>query len=199
MNTTLAESAVSTEASDGTTTTYLVDGNNPTGYAQILEELNGASLRKSYTLGLDVISQFEDASYRDTFVYDGHGSTRVLIRDNAGNEIYDYDAYGNAIGFEPATASTSILYSGEQTDASGRQYLRARYYDPGTGRFNRLDDFEGNDDDPQSLHKYLYVGGDPILFADPSGRTLTIASTQATISVSATHDAQLKARRFLRD
>jgi RHS repeat-associated protein len=67
-------------------------------------------------------------------------------------------------------AATSLLYSGEFTDAAtGQQYLRARFYDPSTGRLNRLDPFAGNMNDPQSLHKYAYVHGDPIQNIDPSG------------------------------
>jgi RHS repeat-associated protein len=63
------------------------------------------------------------------------------------------------------------LYSGEQFDSKiGQQYLRARYYDPATGRFNRLDPFFGNLNDPLSLHKYLYVHNDPINGVDPSGK-----------------------------
>jgi hypothetical protein len=53
------------------------------------------------------------------------------------------------------------------------QYLRARYYDPSTGTFNRLDPFAGNMQDPQSLHKYLYVHGDPIQGIDPNGKFAT--------------------------
>jgi hypothetical protein len=39
------------------------------------------------------------------FTFDGHGSTRVLM-DIAGAivDLYAFDAYGNAIGFDPATA-----------------------------------------------------------------------------------------------
>ena len=55
------------------------------------------------------------------------------------------------------------------TDLLGLQYLRARYYSPQTGQFNRLDPFFGNLDDPLSLHKYAYVHGDPISGVDPSG------------------------------
>ena len=51
-------------------------------------------------------------------------------------------------------------------------YLRARWYDAQNGRFNRLDPFFGNLSDPQSLHKYAYVHGDPINGIDPSGETL---------------------------
>jgi RHS repeat-associated protein len=62
------------------------------------------------------------------------------------------------------------LYSGEQFDSKiGQQYLRQRYYDPATGRFNRLDPFFGNLDAPQSLHKYTYAHNNPIIFSDPTG------------------------------
>jgi RHS repeat-associated protein len=85
-------------------------------------------------------------------------------------ELYNYDAYGNALGFDPNQALTGFLYSGEQFDSKiGQQYLRARYYDPITSRFNRLDPFLGNLNDPQSLHKYLYTHGDPVNGIDPSG------------------------------
>ncbi|MDR2440002.1 MAG: RHS repeat-associated core domain-containing protein [Planctomycetaceae bacterium] len=88
-------------------------------------------------------------------------------------ELYAFDAYGNAIGFDPTTALTEFLYSGEQFDSKiGQQYLRARYYDPATGRFNRLDPFFGNLNDPQSLHKYLYTHADPVNGIDPSGKFL---------------------------
>jgi len=40
--------------------------------------------------------------------------------------------------------------------------------DPLTGRFNRTDDYPGNNQAPQSLHKYLYCHGNPINGIDPS-------------------------------
>jgi RHS repeat-associated protein len=86
-------------------------------------------------------------------------------------ELYAFDAYGNAISFDPSVALTEFLYSGEQFDSKiGQQYLLQRYYDPVTGRFNRLDPFFGNLNDPQSLHKYLYTHGDPVNGIDPSGQ-----------------------------
>ncbi len=157
---------------------YLVDGNNPTGYAQVLEELNGAhQLQRAYTLGLDVISQAEAAGPVYHLLYDGHGSTRALLNGSGviiGGQTFAYDAYGNAIGFNPALVLTTLLYSGEQFDQRLQmQYLRARYYDLATGRFNRLDPFFGNLRDPLSLHKYFYVHGDPVRNADPSGLLLS--------------------------
>jgi RHS repeat-associated protein len=48
--------------------------------------------------------------------------------------------------------------------------LRNRFYNPETGRFNRLDPYSGNTGDPQSLHKYAYVHGDPVNAVDPTGQ-----------------------------
>ena len=61
--------------------------------------------------------------------------------------------------------------SGEQYDPDlGLYYLRARYYNPATGRFLSRDPENGNRLSPASLRKYLYAGGDPVNSFDPSGR-----------------------------
>jgi RHS repeat-associated protein len=68
------------------------------------------------------------------------------------------------------SAQTSLLYCGEQYDSTLNMYnFRARYYDPGTGRFNGMDSFMGDNDDPQSLHKYAYAHCDPVNNIDPTG------------------------------
>jgi RHS repeat-associated protein len=61
--------------------------------------------------------------------------------------------------------------SGEQYDSDlALYYLRARYYNPNTGRFLSRDPDDGKFWDPKTLHKYLYANGDPINQSDPSGR-----------------------------
>ncbi len=186
-----------TNVDDNETTIYHIDPNNHTGYAQVLEEgvdsgaangkLEASEVDATYTLGHDIIAQTIDenttglpsgASPGDVvyFLYDGHGSTRAFTDVGAAVlERYAYDAYGNMLTGALLAATTDLtrfLYSGEQTDKSGLQYLRARYYNPGNGRLNRLDPFAGNISDPQSLHKYLYGHGDPISNIDPSGQFL---------------------------
>jgi RHS repeat-associated protein len=166
-------------------TEYLNDSRSLTGYSQVLRQTeydaDGNIVKEtSYVIGHQRISQTVKVSGEETtqfFTFDGHGSTRVLL-DVVGAiaQLYAFDAYGNAIGFNPAEAMTEFLYSGEQFDAKiGQQYLRARYYDPATGRFNRLDPFFGNINDPQSFHKYLYSHADPISNFDPSGTNAVMA------------------------
>jgi len=121
---------------------------------------------------------------------------------------FAYDAYGVVLTEYHLTASvdaiTTLLYSGEQTDKTGLQYLRARYYDPSTGRFNSLDPFAGDSSDPLSLHKYSYTHGDPINGIDPSGEsifwllsTLRISLERAAISAQLGAEAYLAANPVL--
>jgi RHS repeat-associated protein len=163
----------------GITTNYLVDTNNPTGYAQVLEELQGGVVVKSFTYGHDLISQrctpINAGCAVSFYGYDGHGSVRLLTdATGAVTDTYDYDAFGNLISRTGATLN-DYLYTGEQFDAHlGFYYLRARYVDGASGRFQTMDDYEGQPFDQRSLHKYLYAGNDPINKIDPSGRSFLV-------------------------
>jgi len=65
------------------------------------------------------------------------------------------------------------VYRAEQYDSDlGLYYLRARYYNPLTGRFLSRDPEDGKIKIPATMHKYLYVGGDPVNKIDPKGRML---------------------------
>jgi hypothetical protein len=52
------------------------------------------------------------------------------------------------------------------------QIKRAHYLNPNTGRFWTMDTTEGENEDPLSLHKYLYTEGNPINNTDPSGNDI---------------------------
>jgi len=80
-------------------------------------------------------------------------------------------------------ASTDLTYSGEQWDAGLElQYLRARYLDPASGVFNRVDPFNGNKRDPRSLHKYAYAHANPVMGVDPSG-LMTVLEILTAIAI----------------
>ena len=85
---------------------------------------------------------------------------------------YDYDAFGNLI-HSTGTTPNNYLFAGEQFDPDlNLYYNRARYLNVTTGRFWIMDSYEGNDEDPRSIHKYLYVDADPVNNTDPCGRCL---------------------------
>jgi len=158
----------------GTTTYYLLDDRNPSGYVQVLEEWTAASgvtnLSKVYNYGLALVSQRQPNVSTNYFVSDGHGSTRMLT-DIGGNFVnaFAYDAYGTLIASNGA-APTAYLYCGQQFDPDlGLYFNRARYLNTDTGRFWTRDSTDGDNEDPLSLHKYLYGADNPVNNIDPSG------------------------------
>jgi len=170
------------ETVGGATVSYLVADVNPTGYPQVLQERQNqfGPILKNYQWGLQLIAE-GDLSQSPLHYYgmDGHGSVRYLT--DAGGTItdtYDYDAFGNLIS-STGTTQNNYLFAGEQFDpALGVYYNRARFYDPKNGRFLNADSSEGTQDDPVSLHRYLYARNNPVSLIDPSG--LDFLSDSAT-------------------
>jgi RHS repeat-associated protein len=156
---------------------FLIDGNSYTGYQQVLEEFTtiGSTPTRSYVIGDDVLAQ-ADGGASSYLLYDGHGSTRQMANNTGGvMSRYNYDGYGvtqtGTTTLNP-NPDTSFQYCGEQYDSTlGMYNLRARYYNPSNGRFNQRDAFQGENEDPQSLHKYLYAECDPLNNTDPSGNS----------------------------
>ena len=159
----------------GVTTRYLVDDLSPTGYAQVTEEVAGGSVQRTYTYGEALISQTQPGNSQTNFYgSDTHGSVRLLT-NSAGtvSDTYDYEAFGNLVSASGNTPN-DYLYSGERFDSDvGAYHLRERYYSPQRGRFLTSDPFAGFTELPRTLHKYLYVGADPVNYIDPSGLTET--------------------------
>lgn len=159
-------------------THYLVDVNNLTGYAQVLEELNSAlTVERVYTYGLDLIAQHQlMPSINPTewqtnyYLYDGLGTVRGLADDTGlVSDAYFYDAWGNLLNLVGMTPNL-YLFTGEQWDADlGMYFLRARYMNPETGRMHSMDTWQGDTMDPITLHKYLYANVNPASFIDPTG------------------------------
>ncbi len=107
-----------------------------------------------------------------------------LISMNRGAVTLLYDAFGNLIASTGSTPN-SYLYRGEQYDSDlGMYYLRARWYNPVTGRFLSRDPEDGYVKDPVSLHKYLYANGDPVNLIDPRGRAAILQFIFTTPDVS---------------
>jgi len=134
---------------NGVTTQYLVEDDvNPTGLPQVVEETVNGTVTRSYTYGLERISEAQpiNGAWTPSFYeYDGAGSVRQLTNLAANvtvTDTYEYDAFGNAVN---------------KTGATPNNYLSR-------------DPEDGKPWDPKTLHKYLYAGGDPVNAIDPTGR-----------------------------
>jgi len=157
-----------------TNTDYVIDPNNHTGYAQVIEEWDPDGTqhgqvvrdrpRPRRTVGRRHERRALSASRRAWLDAGPHHRHRRHRRQRRQRRT------GVPLRRLREHADQLQLYTGEQFNATtGQYYLRARYYDPPTGRFNRLDPFAGSTSDPVSLHKYLYAGANPVMYSDPSG------------------------------
>ncbi len=100
---------------------------------------------------------------------DGLGSVRA-ITDGSGNLIQTYQTDPFGVPTQAQGSSTQpFQFTGQQRDGNGLIYLRARYYDPSSGRFMSRDVSAGATQSPQSLNRYVYVTNNPVLWPDPSG------------------------------
>ena len=62
----------------------------------------------------------------------------------------------------------------------------ARWLNPNTGRFQTRDTYEGDQEEPLSLHKYLYCQGNPVNGTDPSGHAAYFVERKLSITGGAT-------------
>ena len=178
------------ETVGGVTTNYLVDTKNPTGYPQVVDELQSGSVTRTYSYGLERISEKQSISGTSTvsfYGYDGHGNVRQLTNSTgAVTDTYDYDAFGNLINSTGSTQN-NYLFAGEEYDpALSLYYNRARYLNTTTGRFWSMDSYEGNPRDPLSLHKYLYTADNPVNHFDRSGHEIDLVDVSLATSISTT-------------
>jgi RHS repeat-associated protein len=157
----------------GIITNYLIADLSLTGYAQVLDELQGGVVTRKYSYGLELINESQaisGAPATSFYGFDGHGSVRFLT--NASGQVtdtYDYDAFGNLLSSTGSTPNNH-LFAGEQFDpALGVYYNRTRYYDQRIGRFWTMDTVEGDPQSPLSLHRYLYVSDNAVNQIDPMG------------------------------
>ncbi len=151
---------------NGALTRYVYDG------IAVLLEYDGAnSLEARYTHSEQVDQPLAMARGGQSFFYhtDHLGSVR-LVTDGAGLVVsrYDYDSFGNieTASFVEGVANPYGFTAREYDAESGLMFYRARYYDPGLGRFISEDPFGFVAGDSNF---YRYVSNNPTMLIDPSG------------------------------
>ena len=128
----------------------------------------GSGIR--YTRGVDTVCSEQGEGNRHHHVRDELGSALFLL-DEAHNitKACRYDAFGNLLA-ESGQAPNRLLYTGQQYDReTGQYYLRARYYNPETGRFTQEDTYRGD-----GLNLYAYCANNPVKYVDPTGHGIEL-------------------------
>lgn len=175
-----------------TTTTYTYDGDGirmqaSTGPAdtektnftwdvnrelpQVVREASGSNaLYRRYFYGADLLwmSTLEDNSNAFYFHSDPLGSVRAITAvDGTTQWTYDYEPFGTTRTQTGSGPTNLMKFAGEYEDPTGLYHLRARQYDPVSGRFVGPDPIRSGG--LQRVSAYGYVGCRPTVLSDPSG------------------------------
>jgi RHS repeat-associated protein len=143
-------------------TAYVYDGQD------VLQEIGGAtSTVSTYTHGPGIDEPLTiERSSRGTSYYHADAVGSIIKMTDPSGAVTGTRAY-DTFGVPSGTTDSGWAYAGRPWDAEvGLYYDRARYYDPALGRFLSEDPagFEAG------TNFYAYVGNNPLLFTDPSGR-----------------------------
>jgi RHS repeat-associated protein len=94
-----------------------------------------------------------------------------LLTDSDGKVAarYETDAFGAPLTPLP-TLANPFIFAGREYDPALRLYFnRARWYDPGLGRFVSPDPLAGTARQPASFNRYVYAWNAPTRYTDPLG------------------------------
>ena len=143
------------------TTDYLLDGQN------VVREIKNGVVNATYLNGPRGPEYKRDQNGAvQWYLYDGVGSVVGLV-DESGNVTNSrkYDVYGAPRNAQTGSAHCFVGGLGHTSDAeTGLIYMRARHYDPATGRFvNRDPGMNGP-------NWYLYCHDDPVGYSDATGQ-----------------------------
>ena len=142
---------------NGQETRYLWDKDN------VVAELNDMNvISQKYYRGCNLICDDSNNYY----MHDIHGNIIEIYRGNNKycNDWYIYNAFGTNKYFDDTSAPNKWGYCDQLMDfETGNYYMRARYYNPDTGRFISEDPIK------DGSNWYSYCGGNPVMFWDPIG------------------------------
>jgi RHS repeat-associated protein len=143
------------------TTQYLYDRENP------VEELSNGTPRANLLTGLSVDEYFQrtDVAGPASFLTDALGGT-LSLTGGSGNTLaqYTYEPFGNTT--VSGSSANSYEYTARENDGSALYFYRSRYYSPSLQRFLSEDPIGT----AGGMNLYAYVGNDPILLTDATGR-----------------------------
>jgi RHS repeat-associated protein len=166
----------------GTTTTFTYD------VEDILREIAGGTTTY-YVHGPGVDEPLAKEVSGTTTYYHADGSRSILKVTNAAGGVtheYRYDAYGR---IEAGSTQGGYSFTSREWDPeSGLYYFRARYYDPGFGRFLSEDPVW-----PLDSNLFRYVNNNPVNLIDPTGKSWARAALGAAAAIGRLALSGLKA------
>ena len=145
-------------------TKYIYDASG-----NLLAEANsGGAITRYYIYGTGLLGTVRgNAAY--CYHFDANANT-VALTDGGQSIVnkYAYTPFGMSLHKTEGIAQpfTFVGEYGVMEEADSLYYMRARYYDAGTGRFISEDPlgFDGG-----TVNLYEYAGDNPVLFVDPNG------------------------------
>ena len=173
---------------DGQTINHVWDGNQ-----QVVADVVDNQFYEAdcYIRGTNLVAKYNycngNKSEYTYYTQNAHGDV-VNLTDSTGAVVksYTYDAFGVEKNIDDSDTN-AFRYCGEYFDKeTATVYLRARYYDPSTGRFTQRDSLAGNITDPLSLNLYTYCANNPVFFCDPSGHFVVEAALATTAAAAMT-------------
>ena len=165
-----AENLRTSVTENGVTSQWMINPHGLSGLSEALVRVkNGVTT--CYVYGLGLLYEEEEAATPvvRTYHFDRQGSTAALTATDGltVTDRFEYAAYGERTH---RTGSTDTPFQfngffGVQTDASGLLYMRARYYNVETRRFQSADPMGF----AESSNFYWFANADPVSLVDPFG------------------------------
>jgi RHS repeat-associated protein len=150
----------------------------------VLQETDGSTTghpsRRRYHYGTEALAVTDGGTATQYITNDALGSLADLTTSGGTvGQARQYDAWGKYRNDSaPAANQPKLGYTGHQYDPeTGLVYARARYYDPDVGVFLSRDSLEGDTGDAPSLHRYMYVRGNPVRYTDADGHEISTCTT----------------------
>ena len=171
---------------NGVTTRYVYDlaGN-------LLAETDAANtVTRYYIHGAGLLATIDTADNIHTYHYNGNGNTIAIT--NQSQEIvnkYTYTPYGK-ITEEQETIPQLFKFAGQYgiiQEPTGTYYMRARYYDPESGKFISEDPSGFVD----GVNLYEYARNNPVLYLDSTGKAAHILIASAIGGIAGVVNAHL--------
>ncbi len=178
---------------NGETINHVWDGNK-----QIVADVIDNQFYEAdcYIRGTNLVAKYNYWNGKKTeytyYTQNAHGDV-VNLTDKEGKvtKSYRYDAFGVEKNIDE-NDTNAFRYCGEYYDKeTATVYLRARYYNPNTGRFISRDSYVGRRTDPLSLNLYTYCANNPVYFFDPSGYSYGTLPDGTKMSINSAWDAKV--------